>query len=81
VNCHDADVLSYLRKNPQDGESILVLLNMSNKSKKIAFDLKPHGIPGSSAKLLLTYPNNSAAEIRLDAISLPPFGTLIAAVK
>ena len=81
VNCHDADVLSYMRKNPADGESVLVLLNMSNKSKKATFNLKPLGIHCTSAKLLLAYPNTSTAEVPLDAISLPPFGTFIAAVK
>ncbi len=81
VNCHDADVLSYLRKNPHDGESVLVLLNMSNKSKKATFDLKPKGITGNSAKPLLSYPSTSASEVPLDAISLPPFGTLVAGVK
>jgi alpha-glucosidase len=81
VNCHDADVLSYLRKNPGDGESVLVLLNMSNKSKKVTFDLKPRGIRGNSAKLLLTYPSTSTTEVPLDVISLPPFGTFVAEVK
>jgi alpha-glucosidase len=81
VNCHDADVLSYLRKNPGDGESVLVLLNMSNKSKKATFNLKPLGIHGTSAKLLLAYPSTSTAEVPLDAVSLPPFGTFVAEVK
>ena len=81
VNCHDADVLSYLRKNPADGESVLVLLNMSNKSKKVTFDLKPQGITGNSAKPLVSYPKTSAISVPLDAISLPPFGTLVGAVK
>src|SRR5438132_4067826 len=33
LNRRDADVLSYLRKNPQSGESVLVVLNMSNQPK------------------------------------------------
>ena len=81
VNCHDADVLSYLRKNPNDGESVLVLLNISNKSKTVAFNLKPQGITGDSAKPLLAYPSTSAIDVPLNAISLPPFGTLVTEVK
>jgi alpha-glucosidase len=81
VNCHDADVLSYLRKNPNDGESLLIVLNMSNQPKTVAFDLKAQGISGSTAKPLFAYPATSATHVPLDAISLPPFGTLVAAVK
>jgi alpha-glucosidase len=81
VNCHDPDVLSFLRKVPIDGESVLVVLNMSNKSKKVAFDLKPQGITGHSAKSLLVYPSQSATEVPLNAVSLPPFGTFVAEIK
>jgi alpha-glucosidase len=81
VNCHDADVLSYLRKNPNGGASVLVVLNMSNQPKKVAFDLKPQGISSNSAKPLLSYPNTGASESLLQAISLPPFGTLVVEVK
>jgi alpha-glucosidase len=81
VNCHDSDVLSYLRKNPNSGESVLVVLNMSNKSKTVAFNLKPQDIVGNSAKPLLSYPKTGAMETPLKAISLPPFGTLIASVN
>ncbi|HXH67525.1 MAG TPA: alpha-glucosidase [Candidatus Limnocylindrales bacterium] len=81
VNCRDTDVLSYVRKHPNDGESLLVLLNMSNKPKTVAFNLKSQGITGDFAKPLLSYPQTNGTEIQLNAISLPPFGTLIATVK
>jgi alpha-glucosidase len=81
VNCHDADVLSYLRKNPNDGESLLIVLNMSNQPKSVVFDLKPQSISGSTARPLLVYPSTSATNVPLGTISLPPFGTLVAAVK
>jgi alpha-glucosidase len=81
VNCHDADVLSFVRVNPNGTESVLVVLNMSNKPKKVAFNLKPQGINGSFAKPLLAYPSTGATNVPLDAVSLPPFGTLIAAVR
>jgi len=81
ANCHDPDVLSYLRKNPTTGESLLVLLNMSNKSKTVVFNLKPQGITGNSVKPLLAYPKTTAADVLLDAISLSPFGTSVVSVK
>jgi alpha-glucosidase len=81
VNCHDADVLSFVRKNPNSGESLLVVLNMSNKSKKVALDLKTQGLTGNTAKPLLAYPKSSATEIPLDAVPIVPFATLVAAVK
>jgi alpha-glucosidase len=81
VNCHDADVLSYLRKNPNDGESLLIVLNMSNQPKSVVFDLRPQSISGSTARPLLVYPPTSATNVPLGTISLPPFGTLVAAVK
>jgi len=81
VNRHDPDVLSFVRKNPTSGESLLVVLNMSNKSKTVAFNLKPQGITGNSANPLLTYPKTNATEVPLSAISLPPFATHVSAVK
>ena len=81
VDCHDADVLSYLRKNPGTGESVLVVLNMSDKSKTVAFDLNPQGIARSSAKPLLAYPKSSSVKVSLDAIALSPFGTLVVSVE
>jgi alpha-glucosidase len=81
VNCRDTEVLSFVRKSPDDGESLLVLLNMSNKSKTVAFNLKSQGITGNFAKPLLSYAKTSATEVQLNAISLPPFGTLVATVK
>jgi len=81
VNCHDADVLCYLRKNPNTGESVLIVLNMSNKPKTVAFNLKSQGIAGDSATLLVAYPATTAIELPLNAISLPPFATRVSAVK
>ena len=81
LNREDADVLSYLRKNPQNGESVLVVLNMSGKPKTLAFDLKAEGITGSSAKPLLCNPSVAAAALPLNAVTLAPFGTFIGAVQ
>jgi alpha-glucosidase len=81
VNCHDADVLSFVRKNPNAGESLLVVLNMSNLPKNVTFDLKPEGISDSSGKTLLAYPKTIETEIPMSTVPLPPFATLVATVK
>jgi alpha-glucosidase len=81
LNREDADVLSYLRKNPQSGESVLVVLNMSGKPKTLAFDLKMAGISASSAKPLLSNPGMGGAAVPLNAVPVAPFGTFIGAVK
>ena len=74
-------MLSYLRKNPRTGESVIVVLNMSGQAKKLAFDLQPYGINDESAKPLLSYPRNNATTMPLKEVELPPFGTLVASVK
>ena len=81
LNREDADVLSYLRKNPQSGESVLVVLNMSGKPKTLAFDLKAEGISGSAAKPLLSNPSVSVGAVPLNAVPVAPFGTFIGAVQ
>ncbi len=81
LNRDDADVLSYLRKNPQSGESVLVVLNMSGKPKTLVFDLKAEGISGSSAKHLLSNPGVSVEAVPLNAVPVAPFGTFIGAVQ
>jgi alpha-glucosidase len=81
LNRQDSDILSYLRKNLQTGESVLVVLNMSNQPKALAFDLKQEGISGSSARPLLSNPPTSAAAVPLNAVQVAPFGVFVAAVK
>ena len=54
---------------------------MSGKPKTAAFNLKPQGILGDSAIPLLAFPQNNMAEVPLNAISLPPFATLVAAIR
>jgi alpha-glucosidase len=81
LNRQDADVLSYLRKNPQSGDSVLVVLNMSNRPKTLAFDLKPEGISGGSAQPLLSNPATSTPAAPLNALQVAPFGTFVGAVR
>jgi alpha-glucosidase len=81
LNRQDPDVLSYLRKNPASGESVLVLLNMSKKPQTVSFDLKPEGITGTSAKALLSNPAAKSVTVPLSAVPLAPFGTFVGTVQ
>ena len=51
LNENDPNVLSYLRRYKD--EAVLVVLNMSNDSHKVSFDLSGQGINASKARTLL----------------------------
>jgi alpha-glucosidase len=80
LNRHDSQVLSWLRKNPRQGESVIVALNMSAVPRRISLDLKPYGIAQLSARPLLTSPGRNRATVPLSGITLAPFGVFIGAV-
>ena len=79
LNRDSANVLSFLRKSA-DGHAILVALNMSAQPHNVAFDLSLYGLKSHSAKPLLASPDAPSTELALDAITLPPFAVLVAAV-
>ena len=81
VNRDNDQVLSYLRKNPQPGESVLVVLNMSPNPATVSFNLISQGINRSAAKPLLSNPPISSAGVPLNQVRLAPFGTFIGAVQ
>lgn len=85
LNRDDPDVLSFLRKNPGNGDSVLVALNMSAKVKTVEFNLSKQGIRSPTARPLITAPEASnpatTAGVPLNQITLPPFGVFIAAVE
>jgi alpha-glucosidase len=76
----DPFVLSYLRKDPRGGESVLVVLNMSAEPKKLTLDLTPHGITRNTAKPLLATPEVHDRAISTTNLTIAPFGVFIAAV-
>ena len=80
VNREDEHVLSFLRKNPGAGDSVLVALNMSAEAQTMSFDLASQGIAGHSARLLVSLAGHPA-DVPLSRVVLPPFGVLVAAVK
>jgi len=81
LNRDDTNVLSFLRKNPGVGDSVLVALNMSAKPQTIAFDLAPFGLKEKSAAPLITAPETTTATVWLGGTTIQPFGVFIAAVR
>ena len=81
LNQQEGPVLSWLRKNPRQGESIIVALNMSAEPRKISFDLQAHGMTQLTARPLLTSPGWDRAAAPLSGIALAPFGVFIGAVR
>ncbi len=77
VNRDDQNVLSYLRKNREHGDSMLVALNMSPKPQTLKYDLSSFGIQGKSAKPVLPEGSN----VPLDAVNLQPFAVFIGRVR
>jgi alpha-glucosidase len=80
VNRDDEHVLSYLRKNPGTGDSVLVALNMSAEAQSLRFDLKGEGVMGSLGRLLVPLAGKQST-VPLSRLTLPPFGVLVMAVK
>ena len=81
LNRDDPRVLSFLRKNPASGASILVALNMTADSATVGFELSPEGILSKTARPVLTAPLDLKSETPLGSITIPPFGVFIAAVE
>jgi alpha-glucosidase len=81
LNKQDPNILSWLRKNPANGDSFMVALNMSDESQKVSFDLKKYGIARTTAKIVLTSPLHSVSEVQLRQITLEPYAVFIAAVR
>jgi alpha-glucosidase len=81
LNRDDPFVLSFLRKNPHHGESILVVLNMSPQPRQLALHLAPYGITERSATVLLSSPQPSSQSISLANLTLTPFAVFLASVR
>jgi alpha-glucosidase len=96
LNPDDEYVLSYLRRNPVAGDTVLVALNMSGEPRVISVDLAPQGMKQKALKPLLRAPEGaldrispdrispdqiSPDQVWLTAITIPPFGVFIAAVQ
>jgi alpha-glucosidase len=80
LNRSDPNVLSYLRKNPGNGPSVLVAMNFTAQPRMVSFNLKSHGIDGTTAKTLLQ-DTSIPADVPLDRLNLPPFAVYIGQVQ
>jgi alpha-glucosidase len=77
VNNSDPNVLSYLRRAP-NGETILVVLNMSNAPQTVHYDLREHGAKVDKVAPLLQSPAiKGAYPLNLENLKLPPLGVFI----
>jgi len=76
----DPYVLAYLRKNPSNGSSVLIVLNMSGEERTVKFDLASLGIKESSARMLLASPESEQASLPLEHFAIAPFGVFIGSV-
>jgi glycosidase len=80
VNASDPNVLSYLRKNPGQGPSVLVAMNFTDKPRTVSYALQAQGIQGNSATALLE-DGGMASNIDLGHVVLPPFAVFIGQVQ
>jgi alpha-glucosidase len=76
VNEDDPDVFSFVRKSGTS--TVLVALNMSSQSKTVSFQ---PGVRGSGATLLFSSPRLTAKNLKLDSVTLAPFGAVVASVN
>jgi hypothetical protein len=74
-------VLAYLRKDSAGGDSVSIALNMSSQPQTIKFQLSDFGIEADEARVLLASPAQSGAEVKLDQLTLGPFGVFIGTAK
>ncbi len=80
VNPGDQNVFSFLRRNPGNGRSVLVALNMSAQPQTVSYDLTAQGVQGRIGLVLLAN-GVEAHQVRLDQVKLPPFGVAILGVQ
>jgi alpha-glucosidase len=76
----DPYVLAYLRNNPRNGGSVLVVLNMSAEPRTPKLDLAALGFKASSADSLISAPEIGTEPILLTNFKLAPFGVFIGTV-
>jgi alpha-glucosidase len=74
------DVLSYLRKDGNHGEPVLVLINMSNQERTVDVDLACAGVTATSLQVLAET-DSSLRPTSFHSLSLPAFSALVASVK
>jgi alpha-glucosidase len=76
LNEDDPNVLSFVRRAP-GGEAAIVILNCTPQPHAAAV----RGLAGSSASILLSSFKNRGDAVRLDSLTLPAYGALVARVE
>ncbi len=80
VNTSDSNVLSYVRKNPGSGPSVLVAMNFTDQPRTVSYNLPRQGIGGHRATALLE-DGGVGKEIDLNNVVLPPFAVFIGEIR
>lgn len=80
VDTSDSHVLSYIRKNPGKGPSLLVAINFTAQPHTVSYDLRPQGIEGRQTTAVLET-GGVAKTVDLDHVVLPPFAVFIGNVQ
>ena len=80
VNTSDPNVLSYLRKNPGAGPSVLVAMNFTDQPHTVSCRLQAQGIHKTHATALLA-DQGVDKNVDLNHVVLPPFAVFIGAVQ
>jgi alpha-glucosidase len=80
LNMNDNSVLSWLRKSPDGGPSVIVACNFTSAPHTVTFDLSGQGISGATARTLVATEAGNA-EIPLKNVKLAPFGVFLGEVR
>ena len=80
VDTSNPDVLSYLRKIPGAGPSVLVAMNFTDESHTLSYNLQAQGIQSTHATALLA-DQGVEKDVDLNHVTLPPFAVFIGAVQ
>jgi alpha-glucosidase len=80
VDTADPNVLSYLRKNPGTGPSVLVAMNFTDQPRTVSYHLQAQGIHKTRATALLA-DQGVKKNVDLSHLVLPPFAVFIGEVQ
>ena len=80
VDTSNSNVLSYLRKNPGAGPSVLVAMNFTDQPHTVSYNLQAQGIPTTRATALLA-DQGAEKKVDLKRMVLPPFAVFIGTVQ
>ena len=81
INPDDPNVFAFLRHYLGNGRSVLVALNMSDKPQMVTYDLSAQGVTGGVGLMLLNSYGYESKQIRLDHMTIPPFGVAVIGVR